>query len=265
MIKPMQTAIGKGDLKATGKLVDQGFQLDELLFDGNNSTALHIAVDLRRYKIIELLLTAGANPDIRNDQFKETPIHRACHEGDLVAVDLLVRGGADANVYDDTGISPLMLASEAPKKALQIVEILIESGASVKNNKNGRNPLHSKISDPAIVDQLSQAGADINGSFYGITPLIKAMENFFLCKVDPASRSYNKPNAKVVAAYIANGADPTVCFPREMRYGADAKGQPLIEYARQKKLTATILKILESGKGPNGLKESIQEKKTVRK
>ena len=213
-IKAMQAALRKADLEAMENCVDKGFPLDELLFDGNNNTALHVAVDLQKHQAVEWLLAAGANPDIQNDQFKETALHKACEEGDLKAVTLLLQGGADADLQDENGSSPVMLAAEAPKKAKQIVECLLAAGASVKPNSKGRSPLHSAITDPTIVEQLVQAGFDANEPFHGITPLMKALENFFLNKVDPATRAFHKPQPKVVAALVDAGANPSLQFPR---------------------------------------------------
>jgi ankyrin repeat protein len=248
MIKPMQTAINKGDLKTISQFIEQGFPLNKLLFHGDNSTALHVAVDVgSRHKVIELLLAAGADPDVENDQFKETALHQACASGDLAAVKLLIEADANTDVEMESGITPIMLAAEAPKNGKEIVAVLLARGASVAPNKNGGNPLHSQITDPAIVDELIKAGADVNGSLHGITPLMKAVEKVLVYKTDAALRKDYKPQPKVMAALIAHGADSTAKFPRAIRCGEDAQGQSIIEYARAKKLPASVIEMLEAG------------------
>lgn len=246
-ITAAQTALRKGDQKAIGQLIESKFPLDSRLFCGNNSTALHVAVELGKPKVIEFLLKSGANPNVTNDQFHETPLHLACNDGNLAAVNLLLSANADADLEDINGVTALMSAARAPKNALAIVDALIAYGASVSPNSDGRNPLHSEIVEPEIVDRLVHAGADVNGCFHGITPLMEAIESIFACKAEPSIRQYEKPRPKVVAALVAHGADPRARFPREIAYNPDAKGHSIIELARSKKLASSIIEILESG------------------
>ena len=264
MAAAMQAALNKGDVKSIQALVEQGFPLDELVFDGKNRTALHVAVDLGSKKAVAMLLELGANPDIKTDQFEQTALFAACEEGALPIAALLIDRGANIELPQEYGHRPIMAAAEAPKNSKALVELLLAHGASVDPNPVGKNPLHTRMTDPAVVDQLVAAGADVNGSFHGLTPLMIGMENFFLCQVDPASRSYNKPQPQVVAALIKHGADPSARFPREMRFGADAKDQSIIDHARQKKLPAAIVKVLESAKpAPHTKKSASTKKKTT--
>lgn len=266
-VAAMQTALRKGDLKAIDLLIEGSFPLDKKLFHGNSSTALHVAVDLKKPKVVELLLKSGANANEKNEQFHETPLHLACNDGELAAVKLLLAAKADADLEDINGVTPLMTAAQAPKNALTIVDALIAYGASVSPNSNGRNPLHSEIVEPEIVSRLVQAGADVNGSFHGITPLMKAMKNIFACKAEPSIRQYEKPRPKVVAALVAHGADPRTKFPREIAYNPDAKGHSIIEFARKKKLASSIIETLESGTTSKASKKpaATQKKKAAKK
>ncbi|PAW80595.1 MAG: hypothetical protein B9S33_18165 [Pedosphaera sp. Tous-C6FEB] len=268
MIKPMQTAIYRGDLKSISQFIEQGFPLNKLMFNGENRTALHLAIEVGgRHKVIKLLLAAGADPDVKTDQFKETALHEACNEGDLVVVELLLEAGAKIDLQMDYGITPVMLAAEAPKKGKEMVAALLASGASVAPNEQGRNPLHSNIKDPEIVDQLVKAGADVNGTFHGVTPLMFAVEKFFISKSAPYLGPHDKPQPKVVAALIANGAVPKAKFPRAMQYADDAKDQPIADYARRKKLPASVLQMLESGNSsrPSEKSPSVKTDKTAKR
>jgi ankyrin repeat protein len=251
----MKTAILKADIKQVTELVQDKFPLNKRIFDGENRTALHVAVAEKRHRIIELLLNAGADPDIKTDQFKETALHEACNNGDERAVALLIAGGASVHIEDKYDTTPVMTAASASKNAGKMLSVLIAAGGSVKPNKLGRNPLHdaTRQDDVAVINQLIDAGADVNGQYHGMTPLMESMENFFICKADPKQRAYNKPRPQIVESLIKHGADPTMVFPREIRGGDDAEGKSIIEYAVEMDLPKAVLQLLAKGKSkPTG-------------
>lgn len=70
------------------------------------------------------------------DQFGWTPLHHACHAGQLDIIKLLVEAGADVNSPTFSGATPLMRAIESSRPCC--VEYLIKSGATVTaENKSG--------------------------------------------------------------------------------------------------------------------------------
>ena len=73
-----------------------------------------------------VLLTAGADPEIRNDN-GQSPLEAAAFRGDLTAVNLLLDGGADLNAASPAGKTPLMMAAMFNHTA--IVEWLVAQGA----------------------------------------------------------------------------------------------------------------------------------------
>src|SRR5689334_12637622 len=86
-------------------------------------------------KIVDTLLKAKANPNVRNAK-NLTPLHEAALKGNAVMVSLLVR--ARANIYSiipgDPGYSPktaMSLAIEAQK--LNVVETLCGLGYDVNH------------------------------------------------------------------------------------------------------------------------------------
>jgi len=79
--------------------------------DRNGYTALHFAGQRYRPEIAGLLLKHGAEVD-RRDAYGNTPLWRAVFEskgrGDLIR--LLLEHGADRNLANDSGVSPVQLA-----------------------------------------------------------------------------------------------------------------------------------------------------------
>ncbi|KAK7221467.1 hypothetical protein V2G26_009470 [Clonostachys chloroleuca] len=86
------------------------------------------AVYAQRLPIIELLLDSGLIDINEVDERGRTALHHACglHAEEVVEY-LLQREGINANVGDDKGFTPLMVAA-ASSRGLPTVKILLQSG-----------------------------------------------------------------------------------------------------------------------------------------
>ena len=76
----------------------------------DNKTALHWAVESNHTEIAQLLIDAGADMDIK-DSMGNSPLHDACCFGTLDIVKMLVEVGAGVRATDDQGDTCLMLAA----------------------------------------------------------------------------------------------------------------------------------------------------------
>jgi ankyrin repeat protein len=95
------------------KLIDYGADpnLGEHIF-GNSP--LHIAASKGRTDIARILLDGGADPNFQNHE-NETPLHKAVQNGEIELVKLLIERGADANIKDVEKLTPWSLAQDSPE------------------------------------------------------------------------------------------------------------------------------------------------------
>lgn len=94
------------------------------LTDGH--TALHIAVRKGEYRWLSYLLGKGADPNIA-DRHGVTPLMLASEMGSTDAVIALARSGAKVDVTNDAGETPLIAAVHGHN--IQMVRLLLAAGA----------------------------------------------------------------------------------------------------------------------------------------
>ncbi|KLE34922.1 ankyrin [Aurantiacibacter luteus] len=92
----------------------------------NGQTGLHLTVDRRDLTWTRWLLQEGANPNIADNRGR-TPLIAAAEIGFLEGVQALIDGGARVDVANQTGETPLIAAVHA--RNTQLLEILIRAGA----------------------------------------------------------------------------------------------------------------------------------------
>jgi ankyrin len=163
-------------------------------------------------QIVEQLLQAGANPNLQLKLFPPyravgadrggdqvltigaTPLHRAGRGGDVASVRLLLQYGADPNLPQVAGITPLQQAaglghggadtrgrfySEA--QALEVIKALHEGGADLNaQDDQGRTALHGAARKgwTQVIQLLVDLGADPNlADNQDFTPLDYAQGN----------------------------------------------------------------------------------------
>ena len=101
--------------------------------------ALCIAASMGNIEVVKLLLKFGADPNIQNSRGK-TPLHaaRCCHDQ---LVKELLNAGALPTIVDMNGDTPLHLA--VVEMSLSVVQVLLDAGADPKmTNRYGRTPIN---------------------------------------------------------------------------------------------------------------------------
>lgn len=96
-------------------------------------TALHIVTERRDAVWIRFLTGKGADPNIR-DKNGNTPLSIAVRLGFVEGVRELIEAGADIDVTSATGETPLIAAIH--RRDMAIVELLLENGANPDRTDN---------------------------------------------------------------------------------------------------------------------------------
>ncbi|KAF6734872.1 Cyclin-dependent kinase 4 inhibitor C [Oryzias melastigma] len=129
-------ASARGDLPQVLSLLQQGAKVNGL--NSFNRTALQV-VKLACSELVDALLHAGADPNVRDHVLKLTVTHDAAREGFTDTVRVLINHDAAVNVVDEKGNLPLHLA--AREGHLEMVQLLIEHTANPRAaNAQGSTP-----------------------------------------------------------------------------------------------------------------------------
>ncbi|MEO0464358.1 MAG: ankyrin repeat domain-containing protein [Pseudomonadota bacterium] len=129
----------------------------------SGDTGLHMVTKRRDILWVRFLLQRGANPNIRNKQ-GATPLQIAVTLGFIDAVEELIKRGADVDVADQQGETPLIAAVH--QRSIPLIARLLKQGAdpdrSDNSGRSARDYAELMNSNSQIMDEFASADADRN-------------------------------------------------------------------------------------------------------
>lgn len=114
----------------------------------SGETALHLTIARRDAVWTRWLLQQGANPNI-SDNTGATPLIRAVELGYIEGVEALIAGGANVDIANRTGETPLIASVHV--RNLALMEVLLRAGADPNRTDNAGRSAR---------DYASERGAD---------------------------------------------------------------------------------------------------------
>uniref|UniRef100_A0A915JPK5 Palmitoyltransferase n=1 Tax=Romanomermis culicivorax TaxID=13658 RepID=A0A915JPK5_ROMCU len=155
-----------GDIDTCIRICENGFNVNQR--DSGNCTLLHWASINNRLQIIKYFLSKNADINAIGGELKSTPLYWAARQGNLLAVALLVKNGANFNIRDCEGSAPIHVASQFGHTP--IVAYLVAKGCDINvRDRNLFSPLIIAVQrcyslDP--IQLLLTLGADCNARDY---------------------------------------------------------------------------------------------------
>jgi ankyrin repeat protein len=172
------TAARAGDVDRVKKALDDGSNVNAPDSAGGR-TALHWAAKEGHAPVVALLLSKGADVNVK-DRAGKSPLCIAGENGKVEVLKQLLDAKSDVNMTDRMGGTPLMWA--AALGTPDTVGLLIDRGATVNVvDKNGLTPLlwAASTGDPRTVELLIARKADLAAAdnLTGDTALMRAVRN----------------------------------------------------------------------------------------
>ena len=146
-------AIRNSDVDEVRRLINSGANLHVRLIDVSQYTPLHYACLFDNEEIVDLLLNSGAEINIR-DMYGNTPLIDVADLGNIKYAKKLLKKGADVNAQNDWGQTALWMA--AGNYDSDMIKLLMDYGADPHLETS--NPLWHEQNTPFIyADKVDKA------------------------------------------------------------------------------------------------------------
>ena len=133
---------------------------------------------MKKILLIFCLLTIISSQSNANSA-SPNQIFKAVQNGEVKSVQQLIKNGADVNIKDKDGKTPLHYA--AYNENFKIVKLLVKNGANVNAEYYGATPLYFATlkNNAKIMKYLIKKGADVNTKLDNLSALLSSSMNCY--------------------------------------------------------------------------------------
>ena len=219
------------DAETALQLLDSGADVNAAK-SADGTTALHWAAHHGQLPLVQRLLRAGANANVRND-YGSTPMQEAAIRGDAALLAALLKGGAHVESPNDEGETALMTAARTGK--VDAAKVLIKAGANVNAVEGWRGQTAlmwaAAQRNPEMVRLLLQSGANPD--------TVSALREWQR-GVTAEPRRQNRPPGGFTALLLAAREGCAACARELVKGGAD------INLTNPENITPLLLAVLNA-------------------
>lgn len=168
---PLLRTLRYSAFDATEVLINAGADVN--IADTRKTTPLHLSVGVGGvFRIAKLLIEKGADIDA-TDYNLHTPLHRAARAGRFEMISILLYYGADANILNESGMSPFMLSiyEQAPGSVQRLL-FEYETNYNRVSVDGYSTLLHALNRKSPIICHLLIRGANVNYTYCGLNCLM---------------------------------------------------------------------------------------------
>jgi ankyrin repeat protein len=152
----LQLAVSCGDVSSVELLLDAGISANSV--DSEGVPILFRAIAAGYVDIVSLLLNAGYSVNRRNRD--STAVHCCVANGQDSCLLAVIEAGANVNITDSGGNTPLILAAKNCRRSVTAMKYLIEAGCDLEcRDSDQRTALHYASYRAFGVEMLLSAGA----------------------------------------------------------------------------------------------------------
>ncbi|MCA9508444.1 MAG: ankyrin repeat domain-containing protein [Myxococcales bacterium] len=168
---------------------------------------LHLAIHNKEAVIA--LIEGGANLNVK-DAYGFTPLHLAASAGQIEVIEALIKSGAEVDEQDDQGNTALHLA--IVRKEKDAVIALLEGGANpnIKENSNSFTPLHlaANTGQIEVIEALIKSRAEVDeqddqGNTALHLAIVRKEKDAVIALLDGGANPYIENNENYTALALA--------------------------------------------------------------
>ena len=194
-LTPLMEAASGGHYEVGRLLLDHDADVNAPPVPSSKDTALTIAADKGHAKFVELLVSKGADIEVKNKK-GNSPLWLACHGGHLDVIRIMVESSVDVNSMDNRKVSCLVIAFR--KGHVHVTEYLVLQVTQFPSDGDCQKHINSLIDKPEYRNKCRECLDIINRAKKRQTEEANKHANILMMQIDLEKQQ--EENKRVQAA-----------------------------------------------------------------